>query len=90
MTMLLIRQRGEILTRVVDGEAFVITRTTIKHLNPTATMIWVMLEEPMTSEDITAVLKEIYPKTSPSQIETDVRNALASFLKDKIAVATKT
>ena len=36
-------QRRGLDTRIVDGEAFVITRTTIQHLNLVATVIWLAL-----------------------------------------------
>jgi hypothetical protein len=84
------RQRDSLSTRIVDGEAFVITRTTIKRLNPTATMIWAMLEEPMIEADIAAVMREVYPGTNPDQIESDVRNAIATLLNDNIAVEIRT
>lgn len=70
------RQRGGLDTRLVDGEAFVITRTTIKHLNPVATLIWLAIESPATHREIAGLLVEFYPQVARPQISRDVSRAL--------------
>jgi hypothetical protein len=71
-------------TRIVDGEAFVITSARIHHLNPTATVIWSILEEPASEEDITTLMCEIYPDTAKVTITTDVKTVLTRLLRDKL------
>jgi hypothetical protein len=48
-------------THVVDSDAFVVTRTTIHHLNATAAVIWLTLEEPASRRELHAILREVFP-----------------------------
>lgn len=73
------RQRLGLDTRLVDGEAFVITRSTIKHLNPVATMIWLAIESPATHREIVDLLIEFYPDVERRQISKDVSGTFKEF-----------
>jgi hypothetical protein len=64
-------RRADLDTRLVDGEAFVITRTTIQHLNPVATLIWLVLEQPSPHRMIVDVLEDVYPRIGRSQLSRD-------------------
>lgn len=78
------KQRGKISTRLVDGEAFLITRTTIKHLNVTATAIWLVLEQPTTQRDICSLLHTLFPDQEKATIRRDVAATLKQFRAEGI------
>lgn len=69
---LLYRRRRGLDTRLVDGEAFVITHTTIQHLNPTATLVWLVLEAPVPQRAIIDFLRDLYPSVARRQLSLDV------------------
>jgi hypothetical protein len=71
------RQRRGLDTRIVDGEAFVITRTTIQHLNPVATVIWLALERGSTRREVLDLLADLYPRVEPAILSTDLNRSLA-------------
>jgi hypothetical protein len=50
--------------------------TAIHQLNPVGSAIWNLLSEPMTTNQIVAVLLTAFPEAEPAQVETDVRNLL--------------
>lgn len=70
-------QRRGLDTRIVDGEAFVITRTTIQHLNPVATVIWLTLEQASTRREVLDILGGLYPRVDPATLSTDLNRSLA-------------
>jgi hypothetical protein len=80
-------QRPGLDTRIVDGEAFVITRTTIQHLNPVATLIWLAIETPATHRDITALLCEFYPAVPRRQLSADLSRSLKDLRRMGIVTA---
>lgn len=70
-------QRRGLDTRIVDGEAFVITRTTIQHLNPVATVIWLALEQSSTRREVLDILGGLYPEVERATLSTDLNRSLA-------------
>jgi hypothetical protein len=72
-------QRRNIKTRMVDNEAFLITRTTIKHLNPTATLIWCSLTKPISAEKLCAELLAFVPTIDKTVFEKDTLHCLQQF-----------
>jgi hypothetical protein len=72
-------QRQDIKTRLVDGEAFLITRTTIKHLNPTATLIWSVIEIPLSEDDIFNTVHELLPSIDQFVLRSDIGLCLEEF-----------
>lgn len=84
------RQRGGLDTRIVDGEAFVITLATIHHLNAAAAAIWLLIEAPSTHRLILALLRDRYPTVPPPQLNRDLRRMLRSLRAMGIAAVDKT
>ena len=68
-------------THIVDGDVFLVTRTTIKHLNATAAVIWLTIEDPSTRHDILAILSEVFAGVEPRQLARD----LDQFLRHSVA-----
>ena len=68
-------------TRLVEEDAFVITRTTIKHLNATAATVWLLLDEPTTRHDVFTVLKTTYPNVSWQRLSADLGKLLNELLQ---------
>jgi hypothetical protein len=71
----------------VDGEAFVITRRTIQHLNAVATMIWLAIEEPLAFRGLLAILAEIFPDVPAKALHADTRRTLQRLQDIGIAAA---
>ena len=71
-------------TRLVEEDAFVITRTTIKHLNPTAAIVWLLLDEPTTRHDLLTVLKTNYPGVSWQRLSADLGKLLNKLLQSNL------
>lgn len=71
-------------TRLVDEDAFVITRTTIKHLNATAAIVWLLLDEPSTRHDLLTVLKTTYPDVSWQRLSADLGKLLNELLQSNL------
>jgi hypothetical protein len=86
MAVLQYRQAKGLVTRVVDGEAFVISRRDIKHLNSVASIIWLCLTEPSRERDVLEILSELYPEQAPAALRADIRRVL-KFLKVKALVS---
>ena len=55
---------------------------TIQRLNPVSVMIWKLMEEPISGEDIVAVLAEVFPDVAPETLQGDTRTALRYLIKD--------
>jgi Tfp pilus assembly ATPase PilU len=83
-------QRKGLATRIVDGESFIITRTTIKHFNATATLIWLALKTAATQKDLTELMHEIFPDIPRTQIQADVAKALRAFVAQGIVEKIRT
>ncbi len=75
-------QRPGLDTRIVDADAFVITRTTIKHLNAAGAVVWLLLEEPATRKELLAMLRELYPDVAWQKLSADLGKLLANFRQD--------
>jgi hypothetical protein len=71
-------------TRLVEEDAFVITRTTIKHLNPTAAIVWLLLDEPTTRHDVFTVLKRTYPDVSWQRLSADLGKLVNELLQSNL------
>ena len=71
-------------TRLVEEDAFVITRTTIKYLNATAAIVWLLLDEPTTRHDLLAVLKTNYPDVSWQRLSADLGKLLNELLQSNL------
>ena len=71
-------------TRLVEEDAFIITRTTIKHLNPTAAIVWLLLDEPTTRHDVLTVLKTTYPDVSWQRLSADLGKLLSELLQSNL------
>ena len=84
------RQRPGLDTRIVDGEAFVITPSTIHHLNPVATAIWLAIETPTAHRTILAFLQDLYPAIPSPRLGRDLRAALLSLRRMGIAAGHET
>jgi hypothetical protein len=76
------RRKPHILLRAFDGEHFLIDpkRNAIHHLNPTATIIWQLLEEPSATRSVSRDIAALFPNADAKAIARDVRRHLA-FLK---------
>lgn len=86
---LMYRQRARLDTRIVDGEAFIITRTTIQHLNAVATIIWVALGNGATQRVITDLMAELYPLLPRAQLAFDIRRTLNKLLRMGLVLTVK-
>jgi hypothetical protein len=83
------RQRPGLDTRMVDGEAFIITPSTIRHLNPVASLIWLALEQPLRRAELVELMAEFYPGVPREQLAADVRRALAQLVEMDLATQSK-
>ncbi len=72
------RQCNGFKTRIVDGEAFVISQDKIRHFNATATAMWLVLAKPTTENELVEILATIFPATL-QQIEKDAKATLRLF-----------
>jgi hypothetical protein len=72
-------------TRIVDGEAFIITAQKIHHLNAVATVIWIIIEQPAPQDEIVQALQRVFPSVDAATIQRDSRATLEKFVKDKLA-----
>jgi hypothetical protein len=81
-------QAPGMITRIVDGEGFVISPTRIHHLNATATMVWAIIESPVSPEEIAAAICELFPQVPPETIRGDVDKTLAGLKRDGLVVAS--
>ena len=77
-------------THVVDSDAFVVTTTTIHHLNPTAAAIWLALEEPASRRELHAILREVFPAVPPRRLSADLGKVLADFAAKRLIAPLKT
>ena len=84
------RQRPGVDTRIVDGEAFLITASNILHLNPVATAVWLLLEEPARCRDAVNLLAELYPQIRRADVQRDVQHILRNLLKAELVEGSKT
>lgn len=82
------RRRPGLDTRLVDGEAFVITRSTIQHLNPTATLVWAVLETPSPQALVVDVLQDAHPQMPRRQLSLDAGRMLRQLRHMGLASAT--
>lgn len=73
------RRYGHCTTHVVDSDVFLVTRTTIHHLNSTAAAIWLALEEPATRRDLLDMLSELFPSEDARRLATDLGRFLRTF-----------
>ncbi len=80
------RQRQGLDTRIVDADAFVITETTIKNLNATAAVVWLLLEEPSTRKELLVLMRELYPDIAWRKISADLGKLLAELEGDGLIV----
>ena len=82
-------QTPRYLTKLVDGEAFVITKTTIQHLNASATLIWMALSEAAPHRDIVAMLQELYPQVPRATLSADVKRTLGALKRMRLVTGSK-
>jgi hypothetical protein len=86
---LLYRRYAHATTHVVDSDVFLVTRTTIKHLNPAAAVIWLAIAEPAARRDVLEVLREVYPGVDPRLLAQDLNRFLRAFTADGLVVAAR-
>jgi hypothetical protein len=84
------RQARNLKTRIVDGEAFVIARDHLKHLNQVASIIWLSLTKPATEAELVEILQTIYPDQQKASLRKDIRNVLRQLVKDQLATKIRT
>ena len=77
-------------THVVDSDAFVVTRTTIHHLNATAAVIWLALEEPASRRELHAILREVFPAVPPQRLSADLGKVIANFAAKRLIAPLRT
>ncbi len=75
-------QRPGLDTRIIDADAFVMTQTTIKHLNPAGAIVWLLLEEPSTRRELLVLLRELYPDIAWQKLSADLGKLLANLQQD--------
>lgn len=56
----------------------------IHRLNPVSTIIWKLLDEPLSGEDVIEVMQEIYPDVSAAQLRNDTANTLKFFVTQRL------
>ena len=83
------RRRPGLDTRLVDGEAFVITRSTIQHLNRTATLVWLVLEIPSPQALVVDVLQDAYRQVPRRQLSLDAGRMLRQLRQMGLASANR-
>lgn len=83
-------QRAGLDTRLVDGEAFVITATTIQHLNGPAAAVWLSLEEPCRRRDVVTLVSELYSDVPRDRITRDVQHILGNLMRLGLVRGSKT
>lgn len=86
MSALLYSRYRRAATHIVDSDIFIVTRSTIKHLNAAAAVIWLAIEEPATRRDILGILTEVYPGITPSQLGRDLDRVLRDFRREGLIV----
>ena len=64
---------------LADREGYAIHR-----LNPSLSLIWVMLEEPAPLQLLAEVLQDLYPDVPPEQLRADARQALVFLWKKRL------
>ncbi|WP_373506220.1 PqqD family protein [Aestuariivirga sp.] len=89
MASVVYRRRRGTLTKLVDGEAFIITKSTIQHLNASATFIWMVLSAAAPHRDILAMLQELYPQVPRATLSADVRRTLGALRKMRLVTGSK-
>jgi hypothetical protein len=72
-------------TRIVDGEAFVISHDHLKHLNQVASIIWLSLNKPATEAELVEILGSIFPDEKTTSLRKDIRNILRQLIEDQLA-----
>jgi hypothetical protein len=75
-------RRNGIEARDVDDETFLITRSSIEHLNPPAACIWRALERPRGRSELYVILRATYPAVSHQRLTADL-NALLRVLEKR-------
>jgi hypothetical protein len=83
-------QAPNLKTRIVDGEAFVIARDHLKHLNQVASIIWLSLTKPATEAELVEILQTLYPDQQQASLRKDIRKVLRQLVKDQLATKIRT
>jgi hypothetical protein len=86
MAALLYGRYPQAATHIVDTDVFLVTRSTIKHLNATAAVIWLAIEEPAARSDILAILMAVYPDVAKDALSKDLDHFLRSLLQEGLLV----
>ncbi|HKU99163.1 MAG TPA: PqqD family protein [Vineibacter sp.] len=79
--MIRLRRRSDIALTALDGGTFLVDarNDAIFHLDALGGGVWSALAEPMTREDLVALLADAFPDTPPDTITHDVDALLAEF-----------
>jgi Coenzyme PQQ synthesis protein D (PqqD) len=80
----------KITTRIVDGEAIVISQHLIKHLNQVASIIWLSLTKPATERELLEILKTVYPDQNGKTLRKDIRSVLRQLFNEGFAKKLRT
>jgi len=77
-----LRRRSDIAITALDGATFLVDARSdaIFHLDALGGGVWAALAEPMTRDDLVALLAEAFPDTLPDTITHDVDTLLAEFI----------
>jgi Coenzyme PQQ synthesis protein D (PqqD) len=86
---LVYRRYRNAATHVVDSDIFLVTRTTIKHLNATAAVIWLAIEEPATRRDVLEILRDVFPAVDAKQLGRDLDRFLRIHAAEGLVVASR-
>jgi hypothetical protein len=78
------QQSQSVVTRIVDGEAFLISEDAITHLNPFAAAVWLALEDPFTKSDVAALILEAYPALLAKDLHGDIDQTLRTLERKKL------
>ncbi len=76
--MQLYTRRANVAEREVDDAVFLVTSEseTVFHLNATGGVVWRLLAEPTSIQQVVAVLHEAFPDVARERIETDVATVI--------------
>lgn len=75
------RHAPRLLTRIVDGEGFIISRHAIRNLSPAGTVMWLAFETPASKAEALALLVDVFPQASRRTLARDLTKLVASLSK---------
>lgn len=78
------RRAPDVFSKAIDDERFLVNgrNNRIFHLNTLASIIWDLIETPVTAETVMSDLCQLFPDTDNHTIKTDAQLLLRQFLKN--------